>query len=263
MWLVWQWDSKKIPRHSSLRESLGMTWVLLFTLQCGTKNQAETYVDKDPEEKARIALNAGDYDTGIEILEPLCETQSAGESDEKYYSRFPLLASAYAAKAGIDLLGILKQNGSSGGGSGFLSQLDGFIPAAPTEDEVATLKKGITLMNSMPDEYRDEKNAEITYAKSVAFQLLLYQSAYSIMYMKLFLSVNADGSIDLAKLSEMSVEDAANILSSLLDASNAAGDNPQGEALKEKMNEAISSIDSQDGADDRERLMNYMQNSRS
>ena len=214
------------------------------------------------DEKAMLALNAGDAETAQAILEPLIAAHPLD------YFRYPRLAAAYALQASVDVLTIATSNQggsdseSSSGGSP-LQSIGKFLPTATRENlpeykvKVGLLNQAKNLLLSIPDEVRGD--ASIAYSGSAAFQLLLYQLSYSIMFMNQFtIPISTDSkALDPSILASMTTEDATNILSNLSDALDVAGAiSPEN---SEKIKDVLSTLNTQDGQDNREKLMNYLQ----
>jgi hypothetical protein len=112
----------------------------------------------------------------------------------------------------------------------------------------------VTTLLAIPAELRSSTSAD-KYAASATLQLTLYQSAYGVMYLNKF-TYGASG-YDPTLLASMTPEDAAIILNAFLGASLAAG----GDAAT-SANSAISAIQSQPGASDRDRLVAWSQAAR-
>ena len=115
--------------------------VILAAGGCGTKNLGEPYDEKTDAEKAKIALEAGDFDSAIELYE------AALEAEPEAYQHFPLLAVAYAGKGGILLSETLKAQRSGKkseagseetSASGLNRSVTTILPANPTKEQIAS-----------------------------------------------------------------------------------------------------------------------------
>src|SRR5262245_34178212 len=96
-----------------------MAMIAWFAACGGEKNAADCdgglpgvpCSEKTPDEKARAALDAKDYDTAIEILDQLIKDEPG------VYDRFPLAAAAHAGRAGISIFALAQSQLSGGSGS--------------------------------------------------------------------------------------------------------------------------------------------------
>jgi tetratricopeptide (TPR) repeat protein len=223
--------------------------LLFFTLAlfgCDTASKAKPYAALTQEEKAREALDAQDYETAIELFQELVE----GEPEE--YERYRYLAAAYAASAGFDIIEVAK--GDMGGGSGsLLDTLGSFLPADPTPEQLERMELAKDTLLAIPAELRSKDNTEVAYSSGAAVQLEFYQSAYTIMYINRFAQVTPEGQLDPARLESMSDEDVTNILSNFSQVAAAGG-----EGVPAAAQNVLSQIDQQEGATQREKLINYL-----
>lgn len=207
------------------------------------------------EEEARLALQNGDYDHAVTLLEKLVEEEPGNRA------RYPLLASAYAARSGLDLLGLAKAQ--FGGSSGFLDLFKNFVPSPSQDDTVlygtriADMKSAVSTLKSLPAaDLAPDSTA--SYAASAALQLSLYQASYAVMNLNQFTVDPASGSVDLNRLQNMSEDDAVTIVSAIAD----SGQVPQAEgnaAVQTKLNEGLQAISSQPGETTKEKLSAYIQ----
>lgn len=209
--------------------------------------------ERTKEEDARKALDEGDLDTAIALLTELI----AEEPDN--YARNPLLAAAYASRAGFDILNVAKAKFSSGGS--LLETMTSFLPdpkdrgAAGYELSLGDMKGGVDVLRLIPTDKLAETSAE-KYAASAVLQLTLYQAAYSIMYLNKFAISAETGTVDLNQLATMSEEDALIVLENLAAAGSIPGsDDP---ALQTKVNEALADIKNQDGTTNSDKLKAFV-----
>ncbi|MBP6217669.1 MAG: hypothetical protein KA436_03665 [Oligoflexales bacterium] len=241
--------------------------------QCGEKNYAECKPSKDgltqektstcsprtPDEEAVLALNAGNYDKAQSILEPLIA------QNPEEYMRYPRLASAYAGQAHFDLLSFGRNGGTQSSGQSLLDTLGQFVPSADKDhlDDykvlVSKMEKAKNILLIMPLEYRS-KNGIASYGASSETQLIMYQAAYSLMFMNQFIvpSAQEQGKIDPQVLETMTQEDALVILDNLKGASaTAASNNPD---LAKNIDEIEAKIKTTGGEDERKKLIDYLKN---
>lgn len=230
-----------------------MSIILVNSLaSCGSENLAKGRVEEDTDDKITYAMNNDDFDTAITLLEQQIE------SYPEEYQRFALLGAAYAARAGVSILAMVKAQFSSGstgsGGSSLVSQLSSFIPTTPTAQNLSDLKTGLDRLQAIPAAERAEGTEE-KYGQSASFQLTLYSAAYSVMYMSQFTSA-VTGDFDPAKVATMSDADVENILDALILAA-ASGTGPAA-GLGDVIDEALVQIEQQPGSTTREKMVNYM-----
>jgi len=242
------------------------TAVLLLSTACGSgennladceKGSASVPCEEgSAEDRARKALDAGDPATAVQILSDLIT------AEPEVYARYPLLASAQAAVAGFDILNVVRAQ-FSGGGSVF-DLMKNFLPDPATmtteayQAALVSMAAAVTTLRSVPESQRvAAADAGESWAKSTSFQLTLYQSGYSVMYLNQFtFSTTNPGEIDVARLETMSDADAAAILANLAAAASVQ-QGEQGAAVQSAVASAQASIAAQPGTTDRERLIAY------
>ena len=216
---------------------------------CEDGNSNVKCVEQTPDDQARVALDNSDWDTAIKILKELTE------EEPDVYGRFTLLSAAYAGKAGFRILDIASAQ-FSGGGS-FVDQMGAFLPDKDLLGDVA-YTKSVSNMGLAVDALEDIPAAKLAttsaeeYASSGRFQLSLYQSAYSVMFLNQFSGEGGDFSEE--SLQDMSEEDAILVIENLQAAAAQDPDGPMAAALEE----ALAGIESQDGATDKEKLADFL-----
>jgi hypothetical protein len=257
-----------MPRLPGPPQSLALAAVLAGALagcggsenaaDCETGLTAMPCTERTADENARLALDDGDYDRAVKLLAQLV----ADEPD--VYTRYPLLAAAYAGRAGVSVLQLAMQAGDSSGGSGssLTDALTAFLPtpaalgAEAYAASLADVKAAVDLLNAIPEGILAETSGE-AYASSASFQLTLYQSAYAVMYLNQFVISAATGAFDPASLAAMTEADALVVIESLAAAGSlAAGES--GAAYQAKVNGALAEIQSQEGATSQEKVQAYV-----
>ena len=235
---------------------------LVVILSCGKKNIAECTdtssaicSERTPDENARLALEQKDYATAAQILEDLVSKEPT------VYSRFPLLAAAYAAQSGFDIFKAAQKTSDS---SSLLATVRTFIPTpgsvsdADYKTALQTMKKSVDKLKSIPAASRLATSSD-KYAASAVLQLTLYESAYSIMYLSQFaFSAANPNTVDVSKLSTMTESDAKTIIDSLADAGASFG-GQSGQQLKTSIDSALATINSQPGATLKDKVSAYVQ----
>lgn len=223
-----------------------LLFMLLNLFGCDTASKAKPYASLTKEEEAREALDALEYDTAIELYKELIE------AEPEEYERYRYLAAAYAASAGFDIIEVAK--GDIGGGSGsLLDALGSFLPADPTPEQLERMALAKDTLISIPADFRSKDNAEVAYASGAAAQLEFYQSAYSIMYINRFAQVTPEGNLDPARLESMTDEDVSNILNNFSQVAATGG-----EGVPAAAQNVLNQIDQQEGATQKEKLINYL-----
>lgn len=240
---------------------LKVIFLCLLLGACGTNNAFDCATgwakskcsQRTKDEEARLALDRGDLDEAITLLSELVE------SEPDVYTRYPLLAAAYAGRSGFDVLNVVTAN--FGGNSSILQTMSSFLPTPVTrgdqyDDSIADMKFGVDTILNIPEGSRLSTSAD-KYATSAVLQLTIYQSAYAVMLLNKFTysTIGYDPSL----LSTMTEADAAMILESLAGAVTAASGSS---GAASSASSAISAIQGQQGSSDRDRLANWSQAAR-
>lgn len=218
-------------------------------LACTTKSKALPYAELTTEEKARIALDAKDFPTAIELYKSLVESKP----DD--YENYRFLAAAYAELGGFDILKAVSGTlGNAAEGSSLLESISEFLPSNPTDEQIAALKSSTAALSALPVEQRSYEHPEIPTSSSAAQQLEFYQAAYSVIYINKFAKVTEGGALDPAQLETMTEEDVNNILDNFEAIAATAG----GGVIAEGAEELIAQLDSAPGETRRDKLLNYL-----
>ena len=227
MWFRWLW-----------------AFSLSFTLaNCGSTNRFEDSGEKTVDEKIRIALDAGDLATARLLLEDVVR------DDPTNYQRFVLLSAVYASLGGLDLTGALKPKGSGTGSA--IDTISTILPATTTAADLDLMQKAVNQIKAIPDDKRQTTSTE-RYSTSAVVQLALYQAAFGVMFLRQFIAVTPDNKYDPDKLRTMTAADADVILGRL-------GEAAVGSPYEEKVKSTLAAVDATEGADKREKLINYME----
>lgn len=128
---------------------------------CGGKSVLESMGDDSTEaariEKARMALDDGDYDAAVETLKELCGTTlTAPTCNPQIVS---LYASAYSGRAGLDVFSLIKEAANqqaSTGAASFALFSKHFAAVDPTGRNVVDMGNAVTLLNSIPSRTPDQ-----------------------------------------------------------------------------------------------------------
>jgi len=222
-------------------------WCLLLN-GCGTDNIAKPYTPLTTEEKAREALRDENYTEAIELF------QAAIEEDPENYQLFRYLATAIAVVSGFDLFEFFS-NQIRGGEADLSANIRQSLPSDPSLEQLNLLNQSIGILLSIPVSYRDPAISSGAATKSIAIQIAIYQTGYSLMYLNRFNQKKSDGSLDRQRLESMSDEDAEAIMSSLRSVVESSA-NP---ALSADVNKIINEMEAQDGDSQRDRLIQYIE----
>ena len=213
------------------------------------------------EERGKKALRDQDYALAITFLERAVDGLLAQDhlSADERYRLHPLLASAYAAKAGVDLMSLAQVQ--TGGQQSLFAALSSVLPHPQKTGEsaylqsLADIKSALAQLEGIPSQLLVDKASEL-FGKSVALQKTLYLTASSVMAINRFAISSTTGSLDRVQLENMSDKDAAEILAGLEAASREAhGDQPE---IEEKIKETLTQINGEPGANQKEKLAAYI-----
>lgn len=235
--------------------SIVILWFIYLLASCGDANLAESSTENTPDEIARLALEAKDWDQCIVLYGALIADDPTG------YQRYPLISTCYAGRAGIDLLNIVRAQVVQGGqqeegqGGDVFESIGQYVPQDPTDQQLADINEAVSRLEQMPLEHR-AKDGAYPYSSEAAFQFDLYLGASSSMFVNKYREVDAEGNVDRERLEEMSdeeVDDLFNNLDSIVEANEA-----ENEGLGENVEATVSEINQMEGATQREKLINYL-----
>ncbi len=210
--------------------------------------------EKTAEEEARAALRSEDFATAIDTLEEFL----ADHPEE--YRLFPLLAAAYAGRAGLKILDVA--TAQFGAATDIFAQFSQFVPgpeavgAAQYRLNVQDMKTSVARLELIPAELLGSVSAE-DYASTVALQKSLYQTAYSVMLVNQLAVSATTGSLDPNQLANMTEDEALEVISALSDAAilQASGGDP---AVQAKIDAALAAIEAEPGESKKEKLASYI-----
>lgn len=233
--------------------ALGMIAMAVFSA-CGA-NLYKSLEKDDPAEDAALALEDGDAESAIDILE------TALHDDPSNPKLLSILSYAYAARAGVEPLTLALRMGtnssSNNGGNqnsnnGTMSQLFDVVPE-PTTGNLNDIARAVEILAS-----------EIAYEDRLpgdTLKLALFQTASFAMRMKA-VDLNGDGQISIEELAALSSASANGILNQLSAAQSQLASAPQDDKTSQAAAEALSQyqdlINSQPGTTDEEKLKNFL-----
>lgn len=230
-----------------------MRWLVFLLLwhgsiACDTQSKAKPYADLTLKEKARIALDAKDFPEAIRLYKEVVA------NDPVDYESYRFLAASYAEAGGFDIARAI--TGSiSASGTDVMDTLSGFLPEAPTDEQIESIRLATETLLLLPEDYRSYEHPEIETSSSAAQQLQFYQTAYSLIYLRKFTQVTDTGSLDPDKLESMTDEDVDNILNNL----EAIAATQGGGVVTEGVEAFISQLDAAPGGTRREKLLAYLE----
>ncbi|MEN9529786.1 MAG: hypothetical protein RI932_1659 [Pseudomonadota bacterium] len=195
----------KFLRSISLAALLALTWPAVTS--CG-RNIVASYAPANEQEKAELAMEAGNFTEAADRLTALL----TGEPDN--HNARSLLASAYAAQAGISALGLIKSAGSSSSASGnSMQRFNAILPDATTTN-LERMSKACESMALIPVDARTSE---------IKLQYGLFFSAYAFLQVKYF-TTQAEA------LAALSADDAVKLIQTLAQAAEAGGSSPLSKA---------------------------------
>lgn len=229
-------------------------WIVSIVMSCVLvtgcgKNVFQSYEKDDPAQKAANAMERGDPDKAIKILE------AALEKDPNNYVYISLLSAAYGQKHGVDILDLAlamaddsSGDSSSGSKTAGIAVLWPILPEA-TEANLLGVEKAVALLVSIP--IAERTNADV-------FKLAILSTASISLRIKSF-DLNGDGELSTQELLAMDEEDATAIVDGLLAASSVlvSGMGENSDKATEKIAAISDAISSQDGDTNSEKLANY------
>ena len=221
-------------------------------VDCNSPTPGVKCKKQSKDEQARVALDKGDMATAVTILTDLVA------QEPKNYDRYPLLAAALAGRSGFDVFGIVQGNFS--GKTSLLESMQAFIPSPASrgslyDASLADMKQAVATLNAVPATLRSDISAN-SFASSCILQLMLYQSAYSVMLINKY-AFSTSG-YDPSKLSSMTPSDALAILSNLA-AAGALIPGGTGAAASQVVLATLAAIQAEPGATDSEKIAAYVQ----
>jgi DNA polymerase III delta prime subunit len=226
---------------------------LAFTLASCGQNLLKTGESTDPAEDATIALDRGDADKAINILEAALEDDAG---NPQYLS---ILALAYAYRAGIAPLEfatrLSETNGTSTAlatSSSSFSAMFSVLPAA-TEQVLSDIDRAVEILTS--DMSADERQP------GDIFKIAIFQSAAMLLHSKA-LDKNGDGTLSIDEIVNLSNTSATGILSQLSSARSvleaSAGNDAASKAAFDALDKYSGAISAEEGSTDEEKLRNFL-----
>ena len=207
--------------------SLKLILLPLVALSCGV-NQMKNKAPASPVEEAQLLLEKGDYLGAREKL------SNHLENKPEDYKATALLASTFAAEAGISILDLFERS-LNAAGEDQKDIIEELVPAA-TEVNIALIRTARNLIAPIP---ADAKEADIAFGETI------YVSVYTLMLVKK-LSIKEE---------PPTLEDALEMIESLDSAIELAEKNNIPTAKAEEVKSAIAA---EPGATEQEKLKSYL-----
>ncbi len=221
---------------------------------CGN-NMLASGEPADPAEDATLALERGDEDKAIEILE------DALADDPENAMFLSILALAHAQRAGVEPLAFAQRISSSATSSSETSatpQVGGsyavMFQALPeaTAENLADIDESVTILASI---------AADQHLPGDDFKLALYMTASMFLHIKV-LDTNGDGTLSLDEVLNLSDANATGLLTQLLSAQAVLGAGDTSDTSIAKASAALgkyqAQIDAAEGSTSEEKLKNYL-----
>lgn len=245
--------TKAYTRHLGLLLTLACA---LGVSACGS-NIFATGEAKDPAEDATIALDDDNPTKAIDILE------SALADDPENGRYLSILSTAYAQRAGVDLLSFARSlapsgdddddSGEGGGDSSSagITQLWGVMPEA-TDDVLSDIDRAVLILTTeIPADQHQPGDT---------FKLGLYQMASISLHTKA-LDTDGDGALSPEEILDLSSASAASLLLQLASAgatlATGEGDTSQA-AAAERVASYQAAIEASPGDTQEDKLRNYL-----
>ncbi len=225
----------------------------LLLTGCG-KNMLASSEKADPAEDATLALEKGDEDKAIEILE---EALADDPENPQFLS---ILALAHAQRAGVEPLAFAQRISSSSSTSSTSStpQVGGsyavMFQALPeaTEPNLTDIDASVQILASI---------AADAHLPGDDFKLALYITASMFLHIKV-LDTDGDGTLSVDELLNLSDANATGLLTQLLSAQSVLGGGDADDASIAKATAALAKyqdkIDAAEGATNEDKLRNYL-----
>ena len=235
--------------HNYLLSRFLMVLVVL-QLSCST-TPINTNEDNE-EDQARQALELGDYDAAIEKIGALIAKYPL---EYKYY---PLIATAYASRSGVDLVAIVKTELFSSGGDGAvdITAIDKYIPTTPNDTNISDIDTAVDWIKQMPLDHRSD-TSDYEYGPSASLQLSLYATTAFNMKTNQLKSTTT-GDVDPEKLEDLSDAEVDSLIDSLQDAVDNGENSAVSAEVAAQAAEALDEIAAQPGATQKEKIQNYI-----
>lgn len=204
--------------------------------------------EPDPGEAAVVAMEDGKPQKAIELLEKKLR------NDTDNYRLISILSAAYAQKHGVDTLSFAEKLATGtalDGSANAITAMYSILPEA-TDDNIDGIHHANQLLVGIPVDSRTEADN---------FKLALLSMAETSLRTKKY-DINGDGILSPEELLAMNGSDATAILSALLNSEAALAVANANGVNSEQAAEAISQIQdaiaSSPGANDEEKLKNYL-----
>lgn len=243
-----------MPSQAKTSLLAALTSLALFAGGCGD-NVLKSSETEDPAEDATLALERGDEDKAIEILE------DALSDDPENATFLSILALAHAQRAGVEPLAFAQRISSSSSSTSDTSatpQVGGsyavMFEALPeaSEANLADIDESVTILTSI---------AADQHLPGDDFKLALYMTASMFLHIKV-LDTDGDGTLSIDEVLNLSDANATGLLTQLLSAQSVLGAGDASDPAIAKAASALGKyqdqIDAQEGATNEEKLKNYL-----
>ncbi|MGY3803621.1 hypothetical protein ACWNT8_06155 [Pigmentibacter ruber] len=229
-----------------LRNKIFLIFINILITSCGNNgNLFSDLPQRDTKQKAEDAINSGDYNSSISLLEPYV---SANSSDQQAIG---LLSTSYLLAAGINILNmavsIISNNGSY---KNNLQTVLAIMPSA-SQNNISLVTKAVNTLSLIPS---SQRNSNQNYMLAIA------NASLAMLTIKAD-CLNTAGSISTTLTSAMSTTDATNIynyLSSAQTIFNSAGISSGNSSGSGILANFINQINSTTGGTNSAKVINFI-----
>jgi hypothetical protein len=223
--------------------------LLIALASCSSENLFSDVQEQDTAQEAITLLEQEKVDKAIILL----EKELAKKPED--YQLWSILASAYAQKAGIDIIRIALALGTDDTNLTNTNPLLELWPALPvaTGETIELVQTSMDILERIPTEQK---------IKADTFKETFIGMAGSSLMLKL-LDVNQDGELSLEEIGGLSEELAVAVLGVLLQASLGAidlmaNDGEDSASAAQKVGDSYNNIQNQSGTSQSEKLSQYL-----
>lgn len=216
-----------------------------FYFSCGSQNLFSSLTTKDTKQKAEDAINSGDYNTSISLLEPYI---AANPNDQQAIG---LLTTSYMLLAGVDILNIIVSILDSSSSS--KNNFQAILNAMPTGNQtnISLLTKAINTMNLISTSQMNANQNYMYAIASVSLAILIIKQD----------CLDSSGMISTTSTNSMNVADANSIYTNLSNAQTAftsAGISSSSNSGSGILANLINQINASSGASNSDKVINFI-----
>ncbi len=216
-----------------------------FYAACGKQNLFSAFITENTKQKAEDAINSGDYNTSINLLEPYV---AANPGDQQAVG---MLTTSYLLLAGVNILNIMVSvlNTSESAKNNFQAIL--IAMPSGNQTNVSLLTKAVNTITLIPT---NQMNSAQSYLYAVA------SSSLAILTIKQ-VCLNSSGTISTSSTNAMSATDANAVYTNLSNSQTAftsAGISSSSNTGSGILANLINQINSSTGASNSAKVINFI-----